>query len=294
MDPNLPAFVMNDARHIVDQLLQGTPNAVANVMGRATDRVFDRLLGKRLDDRIDGIEEHIGRIETTFSVTVSELRILLSESLAGHERLEREVKEPAAHSFIVDSIEAALETPDEAKQMLLGELIAKRLTTATESDAELGLRQAQRIVRDCSTKHLLALARVLLVTDPPFVYERPLSMSQVQEFFDAVDAATSKVEINYGDLRYLVALGATTELPVDPIHQGASPWTNLFMAWQIGIYGKEALALETRAQNIRNNTTATGFEYANGVAYRSYKLTPPGVLIASRVAARIAKAEIQA
>ena len=286
-DANLAIYAAREIHHVVDHLLQGAPNAAVNLVGRAVDRALDRLFGRKLEDRIDEISKHADRLESTLAVVAAQLQTLgaHAESAA---RINRECAEPATQTFVAACIEAALQSPDPAKHCVLGDLIAARLTTQTETFEALQLQRAQEIVAACNAAQILALARVLIVTAPPFSGARPVSLPQLLQFFDAVDAGTAVSGATYRDMRYLVSLGALTETPEDELHPHASPWMNLIEMWQVGgIYDPPVLQFENRVQAIAHNRAPNGVEMADGVAFGTYALTPPGFTIATRVASRL-------
>lgn len=287
-DPNLALYLSQDVHHVVDHILQGVPKAAVDLVGRGVDRAVDRVFGRRLDDKIADLEEVVARIATTLRVAAEDIRRLDSQS-ATHERIPREAAEPATLLFVTESIEATIQSPDAAKQCVLGDLIAARLTKSTESLEELQLRGALRIVGQCSAPHILALARVQLVTSPPFSFGRPVPLPLTQRFFNAVDEATASSGATYNDMKYLVSLGALTgdSRRWDDVNGHASLWVNLFTAWGLGVYDDDVMRFEQRVQQIAENRSPQGVEYAEGVRYGSYELTPPGSEIASRVASRI-------
>lgn len=291
-DANLVLYAGHELHHVIDQLLQGTPKAVADLLGRGVDRAMDRVFGRRLDDKVDGLGRHFTRLETTLGVINVRLQ-QIGTSVDAHERMLREAGEPATHAFVSDCLEAAFESPDEAKQCVLGDLIAARLTAATESFEELQLRQAQRIVRDSSAAQLLALARVLIVSSLPFTFEEHVPLAEVLRFFKAVDDGTSNAGVDYNDMRYLVSLGAVTESEREDINGHASPWMNLLIHWGYDVYSNDVLALENRVQQIAENHSAQRVPNSEGVALGKFELTPPGYTIAARIASRLAGMPMQ-
>lgn len=291
-DANLAIYARHEIHHVVDHLLQGTPNAVANLTRRAIDRILDRMFGRTLDEKITGLEKIVARVETTLQVMAPQLQEALKDAET-RRRILTEAEEPATYIFVRKCLEAASQSPDEAKQCAFGDLIAARLVATTESFDELQLRQARRIVNDCSAVHILALARLLIVTNPPFAFEEPIPPPKVKHFFAAVDQATVPRETGYSDMRYLVSLGAITEVQREDINGHASPWMNLFMQWGYGVYDKDVMELENRVQEIAENRGPNGVQYADGIAFGSYALTPPGFAIAIRVASRISGVSIQ-
>lgn len=287
-DPNLAVYIGRDLHHVADHILQGVPKAAVDLLGRGVDRAMDRVFGRTLDNKVANVEQIAARLEATLQVAAEDVRRLAGR-VATHERLLREAAEPATLLFVTEGIEAAIQSPDIAKQYVLGDLIAARLTKDTESLEELQLRGALRIVRECGARHILALARVQLVTSPPFSFGQPVPFPAIHRFFAAVDEATGSNGATYNDMKYLVSLGALTDESRrwDDVNGHASPWMNLFMDWGMGMYDDNVMRFENRVQQVAENRTPQGVEYAEGVPYGNYELTPPGFEIASRVASRL-------
>jgi hypothetical protein len=287
-DPNLVVYIGRDLHHVADHIFQGVPKAAVDLFGRGIDRAADRIFGRTLDKKVENVEQVAARLEATLQVAAEDIR-RLERRVETHETILREAGEPATLLFVTEGIEAAMQSPDTAKQCVLGDLIAARLTKDTESLEELQLRGALRIVRDCSSRHILALARVQLVTAPPFAFENRVPFDAVRRFFIAVDEATASSGAAYLDMKYLVSLGALTEdsRSRDDVNGSSSPWMNLFLTWGRGVYDDDVMAFENRVQMIAENRTPQGIEYGQGVAYGNYELTPPGYEIASRVASRL-------
>jgi hypothetical protein len=75
----------------------------------------------------------------------------------------REASEPATRVFVDRALEAAVTSTSEAKQLLLGRLIAQRLQTTTDTIDDIALRRAVEVVGSITEHQLLLLAANVLV-----------------------------------------------------------------------------------------------------------------------------------
>lgn len=288
----LTVLAQQAGEHGLDKVLTGVPNAAANLLGRCVDRVLDTTIGREAHQRIDVVDEDISQLKKVSSrmgVTLQSVaaRISTLESTVAARELERESREPATKSFVMLALSTAAETPDIGKQCLLGELIADRLATTTESSQDFELRRQLEIAHSCGATHLLALARVMLVTAPPFDFARPIPVAQLTAFFNTIDEATAGAVITYQEMSYLVSIGALTHIQPDRMHQSASPYMNFLTHWGSSVYDKAVLELENRVQQIAENRSSVGVEHDRGIAFGEYTLTAPAFAIAARVSARL-------
>jgi hypothetical protein len=79
------------------------------------------------------------------------------------ETVLRECSEPATRAFVQHSLAVAVTSTSEAKQLLLGRLIAQRLQTSTDTVDDIALQRAVDVVGLMTEHQLLLLAAHVLV-----------------------------------------------------------------------------------------------------------------------------------
>lgn len=102
---------------------------------------------------------------------IGTLKRVVDGMAAGLDELRRNDAERApdraTNAFVTEALKSALESPFDAKHVLLGRLIGMRLDAATESRDDLFLRESLRIVRQANQSQLFSLGALYLVHQPP-------------------------------------------------------------------------------------------------------------------------------
>jgi hypothetical protein len=167
----------------IDEAMKNVLSGAENRIGvRGVDGVvrlltfaYNRLRGRGISALL---ESRFERIEDTITALIDDLQVNgLNDALEG------EVAEPSASSFAADAIEDAVASPSEAKRTLLGRMIARRMSSSTESLYELYLRDARRLVSGLNDNQLTLLATLLLVSFTPIPLAPFETDASVAEFF---------------------------------------------------------------------------------------------------------------
>jgi hypothetical protein len=199
------------------QLAVAQPEQVAHfatgyVVDKGVDLVTDaviRVIRHRLLPRYRTEQESLrDDLEALRDIVESLAATVDRERLKSDWRADR-----ATERFIGDAIEGALETPFRAKRLLLGRLIAERLTVETESTDDQHLRESLRIVRESNQAQLFALGALFLVQHPP---DSPLmDAHKLASWWDTELLPLLELFVDGGwtteDLAYLGRLGAVMD-----------------------------------------------------------------------------------
>jgi hypothetical protein len=123
-------------------------------------RGIRKALNPEYKSELELLREDVDTLDRVVRVVVKSLRALPPID-------KGRTSDRATDAFVTQALEAALESPFEAKQVLLGRLIAERLGAETESADDLFLREALRIIRQSNQAQLFALGALYLVHHPP-------------------------------------------------------------------------------------------------------------------------------
>ncbi len=192
-----------------------------------------------------GSEERARLEECRYSETVDSLKSQLQDdaSTIDWRFVSAEAEEPAVEAFIDDALSSAVETISEAKRLMLGRLIAKRLQTKSGTREELTLRRALEVIDKLTEEQLRLLAAICLVQSPPLENARPGVYASLDELEAAIKPglfSTARSLKNAGgwiddDFQTLISIGAISSLGNPPgvmnEHAGAiEQWS-----YQLGI-----------------------------------------------------------
>jgi len=103
------------------------------------------------------------RSQRVLDAAVGEFSSAIGVGTFDAETADREASEPATRAFVRRALESAVNSTSEAKQMLLGRLIAQRLQTKTDTVDDIALRRAVEVVGSITEHELLLLAANVLV-----------------------------------------------------------------------------------------------------------------------------------
>lgn len=129
-------LVKYGAKYAYDKVFGGTRRDAA--LAAAVDARLAAVLPQRLQDVIDAIQEHAD----ARAASVDDAAV------------------PGVIDFIAQAMEAAFVTDVESKRRLLGDLIAKRLTTPGDSPDDAALQLSISLVRQATETQLAVLAAV--------------------------------------------------------------------------------------------------------------------------------------
>lgn len=259
---------------------RAAPSIVVSQIVKATaDRVLERIFGKHFIERLEAVEQARERIEQTLYSMSARIDNLGQSKTA-------QPADAAGIAFVDACLEASATSPTEEKRLLLGDLAAARIFVETESFEELTLRQAHRIIKDSTSDHLLALVRLMIVTQPPLSFNEPLPTADVVGFAEGLIRATARAKITRVDMDYLISINAIVS---GVLLDAATPWGNYVAHWntkfQIPADSRLLSHLELRLQQVANPTSRLGD--ATSVTYGGYRLSPAGFRIASDLASRL-------
>jgi hypothetical protein len=103
------------------------------------------------------------RSQRVLAAAAGEVSSAIGAGTFNSETADREASEPATRAFARRALEAAVTSKSEAKQMLLGKLIAQRLQTTTDTVDDIALRRAVDVVGSITEHQLVLLAANVLV-----------------------------------------------------------------------------------------------------------------------------------
>ena len=270
------------AGHIFEE---AAPNIASHAINRLVDRLSEKFFGGGLEERVrDSIDVAHQRMDSVLEdiyVRLSSVEQAVADAA---------FREPATITFVERCLVAASETPDVGKQMLFGDFIIERLGCATESFDDLTLRQSRRIVSEANAPQLLALVRIMCVTDPPLSFSEPKTFEAVEDIFRRIEEASDGASTAWKDMQYLVSINAMTKLQ-NTGDASASIWMNYLLHWEktydVALPYQEMHALENRIRKVRLNRSQSGSRTNDGVPYGMFELSPAGFKIARNLVARL-------
>lgn len=162
----LPALLTHALDILRDAAIRAIAEAALKTVYGDAKAWWDRRRGRL---RQSGNEERLAIEESRFDETIASLTAELqatAESI-NWERVASESREPAVESFIDGALSSAVESTSEAKRLMLGRLIAKRLETKSGTREEMTLRQALETIDKLTEEQLRLLAAINLVHAPP-------------------------------------------------------------------------------------------------------------------------------
>jgi hypothetical protein len=211
---NFPVEISYDPVQILDYgknwLIEHLQGQLGDIAWRQVIRALGTFIPVLRTADPHELRTRVGRVEATVAGLADEIERL--RAICQCQPSNEEMREPTAQDFIADSFAASMESPSEDKRTLLGRLIAQRLYVSTESSDELLLRQALSLARKMNEGQLRLLATISLVEDPPIL--SGMNRQQLYTWYDAnllnVLRSLKITDPDYGDLQYLVSIGAVT------------------------------------------------------------------------------------
>ncbi len=122
------------------------------------------------------------RVDETTTTLTSDIEMLVAEPV-DWSAIDAEASEPAFERFVEDALAQSAEATIQSKRLLLGKMIAARLSTKTDSPQERSLRRALVILPDVTEEQLKLLAAAVLVQN------LPISKAHEQSPFKSRDEA---------------------------------------------------------------------------------------------------------
>lgn len=293
-----PESLMPFVTQIASQGSNALEGAVRNfLVGRVADRLLSPVLRGIIrafnpDWRSDA-ERQRDRIEVLDRVLQSLVRVYSADG--GSDIARYACDDSAVESFVVDALESALDSPFDAKQVLLGQLIGQRLNVATESREDMLLREALRIVRSANREHLFALATLYLVHRPPV---RKAPTETLITWWDTEYLPILKRVVygwNRDDMEYLERLGAlmidrSVDQPALRLEGRGGPAID-HVFFSRGLGPPVSLSSDNRYRSEfavyvshLHHGTASSHEYMGpGFPLYGFALTEPGVHVAATI-----------